>query len=109
MSSTSCNVRKASCLPSNSNIKSASHVSNSASSAANYYSYRNNKIPSELISQSDNSKKMTDSEGLVKKSVHNLQSPKPFELYNSEVSAGMVMPKEDLNVLLKDLEKLEMS
>jgi len=52
---------------------------------------------------------MTDSEGLVKKSVHNLQSPKPFELYNSEVSAGMVMPKEDLNVLLKDLEKLEMS
>lgn len=49
---------------------------------------------------------MFDLSGQAKQSVNNThRSPKPFSL----ASNGTPLPKEDLNILLKDLEKLEMS
>jgi hypothetical protein len=54
---------------------------------------------------SQHSKKMLDSSAQVKSTMHTHKSPKPFSL----ASNGVAMPKEDLNTLMKDLEKLELS
>jgi hypothetical protein len=108
MSSASCNVRKASYVP---QTAARPQTPSSNDGSSNYYNYRLNKEPSDkqlvniLNTMSHHSKKMLDSSAQAKSTTNIHKSPKPFSL----ASNGVAMPKEDLNTLMKDLEKLELS